>query len=134
MVDKIYESKNKVVEYMGKLLERGVENVNLTQLGAMADVVKDLAEAYEKCWKAEYYRSAVESSKKSGYSGGTGSSTSYRGYDGSMRQGYDQGMQRQGYNSMSGHTEVDTLIQKMDKADPAERERILNELRMKIGM
>lgn len=141
MVEKIYDIKNQILTHIDKQLKErgGVENVNVAQYGQMVDMVKDLAEAEEKCWKAQYYRNLVSESmeKKYGYTsqGGTGSSAT-AGYGG-MRSGYSQqGMQsaRSGYGNMSGHQEVTALVERMEMASPEEKEHIMNELRMKVGM
>lgn len=144
MVEKIYEAKNKILEHVSKQLEeRGVENVNVNQLGMMVDMVKDLAEAEKECWEAQYYRTVTEAmGQKSGYSGGqgggTGSSAGYGsqgGQGGGGRSGYMQSTARQGYGTgMSGHQEVKELVRKMQMADPMEKEHIIQELRSEIGM
>jgi len=121
MVDKIYEIKNKLIEKVDKdIREYGLDRLDTNNLGETVDMIKDLAEAEEKCWKATYYRAVTEAmgQEKSGYNygGGTGSSTPYR-------QGYTQQMSRQGY-----HSELDDLLRKLQEVDPQERERMKNEV------
>lgn len=38
----------------------GLEKVNVCELGEVVDMIKDLAEAEEKCWKGCYYKRIVE--------------------------------------------------------------------------
>lgn len=61
------------------------------------DNIKDLAEAEEKCWKAEYYRSVTEAMEdgKMGYDDGMGYQRGNRGNMGYDRQGGS--MQGRGY-------------------------------------
>ena len=106
MVDKIRDIKNQVLTHIDKQLKErgGIENVNVAQYGQMVDMVKDLAEAEEKCWKAQYYRNLVSDAMEQKYGG----STDYK--------------------------EVTALVERVESSSPGERERILNELRMKVGM
>lgn len=143
MVDKVYEIKNKLIEHIQKMADErgGIERVNTSELTLYVDMVKDLAEAEEKCWKAEYYRTVTEAmgEGKSGYTsqgGGTGSSAGYGSYGSRMgygTQGMQQGGQggRRGYGNMSGHHEVTALVERLEMASPDEKEHIKNELRMK---
>lgn len=63
------------------------------------DNIKDLAEAEEKCWKAEYYRSITEAMGEGqmGYDDGMG----YRGGRGGM--GYDRSQGGYGSNQGRGY-------------------------------
>lgn len=137
MVDKVYEIKNKLIEHIEKMANErgGIERINASELTLYVDMVKDLAEAEEKCWKAEYYRTVTEAmgEGKSGYTsqgGGTGSSASYGSRMGYGTQGMQQGGRR-GYGNMSGHHEVTALVERLEMASPEEKEHIKNELRMK---
>lgn len=108
MVDKIYQMKNEILQQAKKELEeRGPERMDVDRLGEMVDMVKDLAEAEESCWKAQYYRNAVTEAMESkyGYPAGTVQMGGSQGV--TARQGYDMQPMRQGY---MGH---DDLIQKL---------------------
>lgn len=142
MVDKIYDIKNKVIERIEKdMSSRGIDRIDVVEFSKLVDMVKDLAEAEEKCWEAQYYRTVTGAMDgKSGYGqgAGTGSSAGY-GMQGGARSGYAQDTARQGYGQgsgygMSGHQEVKDLVRKMQMADPAEKEHIIQELRTQIGM
>lgn len=39
---------------------KGVQNINTQEVGQVVDMIKDLAEAEEKCWKACYYKKLIE--------------------------------------------------------------------------
>lgn len=64
------ETKNKV-EQLGRIKEqlvccveqemsKGLKMVDTHEMGAVIDMIKDLADAEEKCWKACYYKQIVE--------------------------------------------------------------------------
>lgn len=59
-MNEIVALKERVVSYLGKMVnERGMDRVDIARMGALADVIKDLAEAEEKCSKAEYYQTVT---------------------------------------------------------------------------
>lgn len=124
MVNKIYELKNQFLERLEQSVrERGVERVDVTESGKLADIVHHLAEAEASCWEAEYYRSVVEA----------------MGSQGQARQGYQpmqQSGMRQGYQTSYGHTDAvtESLRNAMMTASPDERERIRSEAMSIIGM
>lgn len=53
------EMKEKLLCAAKSELERGIQNVNTHEMGDVVDMIKDLAEAEEKCWKACYYKHVV---------------------------------------------------------------------------
>lgn len=113
MVEKIKETKDKVLRRMEQAIdERGMERADVNELGKLADIVKDMAEAEKSCWEAEYYRSVSEAMEDGsmgyedgmGYAqDGQGGSQGYRQGGQGYRRGYAQGGQggqgyRRGYN------------------------------------
>lgn len=98
MVEKIAETKNKVLEHLEKAVAE--QRMDTQEVGDLADVVKDLAMAEKECWEAEYYK-AVTNSMKMGYDG-----MGYEngmGYDG--QQGYQGGQYGyRGRDSMGRYT------------------------------
>lgn len=52
--------KKKLIDGLCCALDKGMENVNTQEAGEVADMIKDLAEAEEKCHKACYYKSIHE--------------------------------------------------------------------------
>ncbi len=57
MVDDIKAIKDKVLGHVMQMVtSRGIDRVDVKTLGEYADIIKDLAEAEEKCCKAEYYK------------------------------------------------------------------------------
>lgn len=71
MVGEIYELKNKILAQVKKeITERGVEKMDVEEVGKMVDMVKDLADAEKNCWKADYYRAVTEAMGSQGYSQG----------------------------------------------------------------
>lgn len=120
MVEKIYAIKNQLLEQLEKdVREKGADRAD----PQMVDMVKDLAEAEEKCWKAEYYRAVTEAMEgKQGYDGG--------------HMGYQQRSERRGYGRMGepmgamGRTDmVESVRMAMMGMSPDERERMRAELR-----
>ena len=83
---------------------RGFDRINVGELGAMADIVKDLACAEEKNRKAEYYRAVT---------------------DAMGRHGEPQGimMHDDGYGDM-----LEELRKRVMSADPHERERMIGDI------
>ena len=147
MVEKIREIKDQALKRMEQSInERGIERADVTEMGKLADVVKDLAEAEKACWEAEYYRSVTEAMEEGsmGYEDGMEYA---RGGQGGSSRGYSQGGQsyRRGYNpnrdSMGrysrgyGHQDMmQEVRQMMETADPQERERLKMQLRQMAEM
>lgn len=138
MVEKIYEIKNKILQRVEKD-SMNMDRVDVKELGELVDMVKDLAEAEDHCWQAQYYRKvteAMEQGQQAGYGtgGGTGSSAGYgSGGQGGARQGYAS-TARQGYGSM-GHEEIiEPLRTAIQQANPDEREKLRNEVMKTVGM
>ena len=140
MVNKIYELKNQMIQRIeGDIQQRGIDRIDVNQMGELVDMVKDLAQAEASCMQAEYYKTVVEAMKtgSSGYGSGTGSSAGY----GSMRSGYGGMDGRYGYattrqaqSGAMGHQEVmEPLRMAIQTAGPDEREHLRNEVMQLIG-
>lgn len=127
--------------------ERGMERADVNELGKLADIVKDMAEAEKSCWEAEYYRSVTEAMGEGtmGYEDGMGYARGGRGY----RRGYEQGdmgynasrdsmgrYARRGYRQDGyGHDDMmQEVRQMMEAAEPQERERLKMQLRKMAEM
>lgn len=80
-VNKICEMKDKLVTCMADQLNMGVQNVNTAEAGQVIDMIKDLAEAEEKCWKACYYKSIVKAMQEEEEYAERMSPEERRGYD-----------------------------------------------------
>lgn len=131
MVEKIYDIKNKVLQYAERVTQ-DVNRMDTKEVSELADAVKDFAEAEKACWEAEYYKSIVGSmSQGQGYGGGTGSSAGYGGQGYQRQQGYS----RQGYQggSMGHHDVTEPLRMAIQSASPDERDRLRNEVKTIIG-
>lgn len=148
MVELIKQTKDTVLERLDKAInENGADRMNVQEVGMLADVVKDLAEAEESCWEAEYYRSVTEAMESSGYDGQMDMRGNQMGYDGmSNRSGGNRGGSQGSYRGRSGyrdsrgryarrgygsgyHEHVEALKMELQNADQQEREQIMNELR-----
>lgn len=146
MVELIKETKDTVLERLDKSInEKGPERMNVQEVGMLADVVKDLAEAEKACWEAEYYRSVTEAMEDGsmGYDEGMGYSRQ-GGTQGGQRSGsrgdYRMGYRGQPRDSMGRYTSrgyhgdpMEDVREMMETADPTERERIRKRLREMAG-
>lgn len=59
-IKKICEMKEKLTCWAHGEVEKGKEQVCTEEMGKVIDMIKDLAEAEEKCWKACYYKKLIE--------------------------------------------------------------------------
>lgn len=135
MVEKIKETKDQVLERMEQsIAERGIERMDVAEMGKLADVVKDLAEAEKACWEAEYYRSVTEA-MASGYDMGGEPMERRMGYRGQPRDSQGQ-YTRRGYRPMRyGHGDlIQDIKDAMADADPQEREQMKRKLRKMVEM
>jgi hypothetical protein len=121
-MDEIKKIKEDVLRFMQQEVSKyGNGRMDTKEIGELADVVKDLAEAEYYCSVAEAMgQSAGYSGSQMGY-GGQGGSMSYQGQQGSMggRSGYGGG-------SM-GHTDPMQTVREL-LADPEMRTMIRNEV------
>lgn len=105
-VNKICEMKEKLVSCMADQLNTGIQNVNTDEAGKVIDMIKDLAEAEEKCWKACYYKSIVKAMEE--YDEG-------REYmDPEDRRGYDHWRYSSGRFAPSGRGHYSSGYRPMD--------------------
>lgn len=146
MVQLIKETKDIVLERLDKSInEKGPERMNVQEVGMLADVVKDLAEAEKACWEAEYYKSVTEAMQDGsmGYDEGMGyrdGGGSQGGQRGGSRSGYRMGYRGQSRDSMGRYSSrgyhgdpMEDIREMMENADPTERERIRKRLREMAG-
>lgn len=141
MVEDIYNIKNQIIERIEKdISERGPERIDVSEMGKLVDMVKDLAEAEKSCWEAEYYRGVSEAMDGSGYqmgyqgggssggsSGSNGSRNGY-GYMGYRQSGRGSANQYGGRRGYQMGYDIDGLKMAMQNADPQERERMKREM------
>lgn len=59
-VKELCDLKDKLVCALSGQVSNGVQNVNTNEAGEVVDMIKDLAEAEEKLWKACYYKCIVK--------------------------------------------------------------------------
>lgn len=59
-VEKLCEMKDKLVCWTAAELAKGKCEVDTKEMGDVVDMIKDLAEAEEKCWKACFYKKVLE--------------------------------------------------------------------------
>lgn len=100
MVERIKETKDQILERMEQTIsERGIDRVDVNEMGKLADIVKDLAEAEKACWEAEYYMAVTEAMDEYGYEEGMGYEQGGQGGG----SGYAQGGQGGGGQGGSGY-------------------------------
>jgi len=132
MVEEIKRMKDQFIEHMEKLIDqRGIDRVDVKMLGEYADIIKDFAEAEEKCWKAEYYKTVTEEMQAGSGSYGytpmrqTGMTGGRRGYSGSPANG----------GNMMGHTDpIEVVKEIMSTSDARRKSQLRDELSELIGM
>lgn len=73
-VKPLSEMKEKLISWSKSELEKGAQCVDTKEMGEVIDMIKDLAEAEEKCIKACYYKTVIEAM-------GEYEETDYMGYD-----------------------------------------------------
>ena len=59
-VEQLGNLKTQLVECVSSQFAKGMECVDTCEASQAVDMIKDLAEAEEKCWKACYYQNIVE--------------------------------------------------------------------------
>lgn len=134
MTKQIYELKQKLLDDLCSEVERrdGLRNMNTNEVGQIVDMIKDLAEAEEKCWKACYYKSVVENMDIA-----TSGNLERMGYNGGGMQGRMQGG-RSGYsNMMSGANtgsygysddSMQNVKSMFQSADPAKKQQLMRDM------
>ena len=150
MIDKICKMKDKLCEYAHQQMQQGLDRVDTREMGAVIDMIKDLAEAEKSCLEADYYESVVEAMEEGGdrygYDGG-GSSDGSRGRSGYRMESPDGEGGRMGYKNQygnwpanpanrrrrmrrRGYTEesVENIRSMMEEADPTRREQLKKDL------
>ena len=145
MIDRICKMKDKLCEYAHQQMQQGLDRVDTREMGAVIDMIKDLAEAERSCMEADYYESVVEAMDggegRYGYAAqGSGARPDYRmeppdGEGGRMGYKNQYGnwpanpknrrrMRRRGYSEES----VENIRSMMEEADPARREQLKRDL------
>ena len=120
MIEDIKMLKDKILAYTDQEVGKyGSSRMDVKQVGELADIIKDLAEA-------EYYCSVAEAMKSGNESAGYTQM-------GNERMGYGgQGGSRMGYGGSMGHTDPTQDIREMlTNADPETRAKIRS---MVMGM
>lgn len=141
----ICEMKTKLVSWMQEEMMNGKQTFNVQEAGQVIDMIKDLAEAEEKCWKACYYKKKAqgmdeshEMSKRMGYDNwrssdgrfadkGTGSYYGFTPTHWAMEpwQNPSNGM-RMGYSSPEHMAQ--SVRDMWNSADPKTKERLKEDM------
>lgn len=145
MIDNICKMKDKLCEYAHQQMQQGLDRVDTREMGAVIDMIKDLAEAEKSCVEADYYESVVEAMEDGGRYGydeggspggrpgyhmespdGEGGRMGYRNQYGNWPANPKnrRRMRRRGYAEES----VENIRSMMEEADPARREQLKRDL------
>jgi hypothetical protein len=155
LVEQISDIKNQILEKMQQTVdERGIERMDVAEIGKLSDAVKDMAEAEKSCWESEYYRAVTEAMEDGsmgyedgmsyaqgnqqgnqqggrGYGRGRGGRRGYRGQPRDSMGRYT----RRGYRGRYGHDDMMQDIKDMlMSADPQEKEQLKQKLRQMADM
>lgn len=99
-VSELCELKDKLMCCVRDEFSKGIQQVNTHEMGQVVDMIKDLAEAEEKCWKAKYYESIVEAMEdEKDYE----EMMAKMGQGGEGRMGYDNWRYSSGRFAPTGH-------------------------------
>lgn len=147
MIDKICKMKDKLCEYAHQQMQQGLDRVDTREMGAVVDMIKDLAEAERSCVEADYYESVVEAMEDGGGRYGYDEGGSPGGRSGYRMESPDGEGGRMGYRNQygnwpanpanrrrrmrrRGYTEesVENIRSMMEEADPARREQLKHDL------
>lgn len=63
-VKELCDLKDQLMCCAKEAIGKGIQNVDTAEMGEVTDMIKDLCEAEEKCWKACYYHQIVEAMHK----------------------------------------------------------------------
>lgn len=117
MVDKIYELKNEFIKRIEHdLSERGVDRIDVKEMGELVDMVKDLAEAEDYCWQAEYYKSITKAMDS-------------RSSEHEVRSGYKTEIRPSHIDHSANHDVITPVRDAIQAAAPEERERLKSEIK-----
>ena len=155
MTQKIFEIKQKLIDELESEIDRmgSLRNMDTREVGMVVDMIKDLAEAEEKCWKACYYKTVIDAMEAESGKGVIGyipdsiaqSRQEYHGRDGyKSAMGYQGGNMsysdrmgsmgnRSGYSDQS----IQNIKQMMENADPQHKEQLkqdLQKLMQEVGI
>lgn len=146
MTHKIFEIKKKLIDEVESEIERmgSIKNMDTRELGMVVDMIKDLAEAEEKCWKACYYKSVVEAMDAKSDESVEHSrympdgydmylSNAKMGYQPNVRQGNGSSDYSSRMGSMGGRDgysdqSIQNIKQMMETADPQRKEQLKQDL------
>ena len=135
MVEKIKTIKDTMLKRMEQAIdEKGPERVNVQEMGLLADIVKDLAEAEKECWEAEYYQSVTDAMDRSGYMPEGVHDSQYRSGYNPNRDSMGRYSRRRGYRYGYDHDPIQGVREAMTGASPEDREKMQRELRQMLGM
>lgn len=96
------ELKHTLIDAAKMEAAKGIENINTEEMGAVVDMIKDLAEAEESCMEACYYETVTEAMTEA---------------DGGERMGYDRWRYASGRFAPKGRGTYGYTPMRMDDAD-----------------
>ena len=119
MEDKICAIKDKIVQRIdSEIMNRGMDRIDVEELGEMIDMVKDLAEAEDHCKQAKYYETVTKAMNQEDSS-----------YNKGFKTGYTSNLVSK---PMDYHETLDSLRSMMEHMDPTDKEHLTTELQSMI--
>lgn len=140
MVEKLKEMKDEVLRGFEQMLDErgGIARIDVKWAGEVADIIKDLAEAENHCWEAEYYKTVTQAMQSGGGSSGYDGSPANggrMGYQQPGRMGYQGGGRSISHNEPMGHSDpVGAIRDMLATGSPELRAQIRSELSNLITM
>ena len=115
MMDKMCAIKDKLIQRIDSdMMNRGLDRMDIKELGEMIDMVKDLAEAEDHCHQAKYYETVTKAMNQEDSS-----------YNRGFRTGFTSNMP---HKPNDYHEVLDSLRSMMGYMDSTEKEHLHNEL------
>ncbi len=135
MIDRIYDLKKRLLDYTDKTLEKyGPDRMDVTEIGKIADAIKDLSQAEKECMESEYYQSVTDAMDRSGYMPDGMHDGQYRSGYNPNRDSMGRYSRRRGYRYGYDHDPIQGVREAMTSAAPEDREKMQRELRQMLGM
>lgn len=141
-IEELHDIKNRLIDGLNHMTDGDLSRVSTAEVASIADSIKDLAEAEEKCWKACYYEEIccammdeAEESGRYGYDNWRNSSGRFSRTGTGHFAGHGHTTHKMGYHDE--HMEVNDAMmgikEAMKTADPDTKRRLKTDLANLLG-
>lgn len=141
--EEIHDIKNRLITGLNHMTEGDLSRVSTAEVASIADSIKDLAEAEEKCLKACYYELICESMMAEAENNGRMGYDNWRDSSGRFSRtgtGHFVGHGRMTHTKMGFHEDhmdagdaIMSIKDAMKTADPESKRRLKSELANLLG-